>query len=198
MDEELAQASMVQEEYTSGETLMKWLVPIAAAMLLSACATNPRVNTDHDVNANFAAYHNYTWVSTTPQPGINPLLHERIKAAVDAELALKGFQKSDSPDFAVAITLGARDRVETTDLGPYRPFYPGYGLGVRTGWAHVYTETEVRTVTDGTLTIDIFDARTRQPVWHGRATQRIGSQAISNDTVNRAVSSVLEDFPPTR
>jgi hypothetical protein len=42
-------------------------------------------------------------------------------------------------------------------------FYLSYGLGVRTGWAHVYTETEVRTVADGTLTVDMFDTRTGQP-----------------------------------
>jgi hypothetical protein len=176
---------------------MKWPIQIAAALLLSACATNPRVNTDHDASANFSAYHTYAWVGPQMQPGVDPFLQERIRTAIDAELARKGFQKSDNPDFAVFITLGARDRVETTNLGPYREYYPGYGLGIHRGWAHVYSETEVRTITEGTLTVDIFDAHTRQPVWHGRATQRIGSQTVSSNTVNRAVSSVLEDFPPT-
>jgi len=54
----------------------------------------------------------------------------------------------------------------------------------------------VRNVTDGTLVIDIYDAKTKQPVWHGTATKQVGSKTVSQEELDQAVAAVLANFPP--
>lgn len=173
---------------------MRPILAMAAALSLSACETTPRVTTDFDPSANFSRYKTFDWVSQSAPQGTNPLIFERVKKSVERNLAEKSFTQSSAPDFAVAITIGARDRIEPTYWGPY--YYPGYGRAFRYGWAYPYSSGDLRTVTDGTVTIDIFDVQTRKPVWHGRATKEITGAEIDQMLIDQAVDAALESFPP--
>ncbi|PHP16556.1 hypothetical protein CG471_27500, partial [Sphingobium sp. IP1] len=55
---------------------------------------------------------------------------------------------------------------------------------------------DVRNVTDGTLTVDIYDTGTKQPVWHGTATQEVSRKSPDQATIDKAVTAVLANFPP--
>ena len=54
----------------------------------------------------------------------------------------------------------------------------------------------MRNITDGTLTIDIYDAASKAPVWHGTATQEVTSTTLSAEKVTAVVTAVLANFPP--
>ena len=176
---------------------MRLSLTVALLMTLAGCASGPSIRTDFDPSANFSSYRTYELVGQSAAGMQNALVSERVKTAIERTLAARSFNPSATPDFAVSFTLGARDRVETTHLGAYQPYYPGYGLDYRYGWARSYTTTEIRTVTEGTLVIDIYDATTRKPVWQGRATQRITPGRVDEDTINRAVAAALAKFPPS-
>jgi len=172
---------------------------LVLAATLSACASTPQVASDFDASANFASYQSYSWVRGGPQSGTNALLHQRVQDAIDAELARRGYSRVDSASaqFAIDFTLGSRDRVETSDFGDFGPYYPAYGRAYRYGWARPYSAPEIETVTDGTLIVDIYDARSKRPVWNGRATREISSSSISDSDIATAVAAVLAKFPPT-
>lgn len=166
-----------------------------ALLLLAGCASGPDVKVDVDPTANIANYRTYSWTYHDTPRGMNPLAYQRVRQSIDANLASRGYTLADPGDFAVGFTLGARDKVEVTDFGPYGAFYPGYGRGFGGGWAAPYNNVDVRNVTEGTLTIDIYDTGTKKPVWHGVATQNIGSK-VTQDQIDLAVSSVLAKFAP--
>lgn len=172
------------------------VAPVAFTLLLLAgCASGPAVKVDADPSANISNYRTYSWAYQDPPRGMNPLAYQRVRESIDASLASRGYTQAQPGDFAIGFTLGARDKVEVTDFGPYAPFYPGYGRGFRGGWAAPYNNVDVRNVTEGTLAIDIYDAATKKPVWHGVATQNIGSN-VTQQHIDTAVSSVLAKFPP--
>ena len=165
------------------------------ALALTACETTPRVTTDFDPSADFSGYRTFEWASSTPPQGVNPLVFERVKSSVERNLAAKSFTPSSSSDFAVGITIGARDRVEATNWGPY--MYPGYGRAFRYGWAYPYSQVDIRTVTEGSVSIDIFDARTKKPVWHGQAVKQITPSKVDQALIDQAVDAALANFPPS-
>jgi len=162
-----------------------------ALLLVSGCETTPNVSTDHDAAFDFSNLRTYTWVYTAPPQGMNPLQYQRVRASIDRALQQRSFTQGSPGDFAVAFTLGARDRVEVSDFGPYGPGFRPWGWGG--GWAR---QVDVRNVTDGTLVIDMYDVRTRQPIWHGVATQQISGN-VSQEQIDRAVDTMLAQFPPT-
>lgn len=170
---------------------------VISAFFLASCATTPTVKYDADAQADFSKFKTYSWAYSTAPQGSNPITVQKVKASMTAYLASRGFTKAEPGDFAVGFTLGARDRVEVTQLGSYGPYYrpwgPYAGLG---GWRAGYSAVDVRNVTDGTLAVDIYDSASKTPVWHGTATQQVSGDAPSQATIDGAVSAVLANFPP--
>jgi hypothetical protein len=171
-------------------------------LALGACATTLRVDSDFDQAANFAGYRSFAWIREDPliqssasPSAISPLNSRRIQDAIAAELQAKGYTLNPdraAADFVVAFTVGARDRLDATSYPA--PFYwGGY-------WGHAYfgSSVEVRTYREGQLSIDIFDGKTHQPVWHGGATKRITESDRKNAKaqIDAAVKAILARFPP--
>lgn len=179
--------------------MLKFAILGGAALSLAACATMPRVMTDHDPATDFTRIRTYSWVYSQPPSGMNPLLFERVKASIDRSLAARSFTLASPGDVAVAFTLGARDRVETRDFGTYSSFYPGWGRPMGPwGWTRRYSNTEIRSFTEGTLAIDMFDTATKRPVWHGSAAQRLSRDSVDQQQIDAAVDAVLARFPPSQ
>jgi hypothetical protein len=57
----------------------------------------------------------------------------------------------------------------------------------------------VRQYREGTLSIDVFDAHSHRPVWHGWAKKELTRNDMehSAEAIRKAVDSVLAKFPPT-
>ena len=161
-----------------------WLSALFA-LALAACETVPEITSDVDPNANFQSYATYQWVYQGRPEGMNPLNYDRIHSAIDAQLAAKGYRPADNGDIAIVFTVGSREKIRVTDFGYYGGYYGGFHHG----------GTSVDQYTEGALAIDVFDARTRRPVWHAQATQRISEGGADVDQINVAVASAMASLP---
>lgn len=169
-------------------------------LVLAACATL-RVGSDFDRSANFSGYHSFSWMPRERYGSRNPLVVQRAHDAIEAELTRKGFAYSSDPtaaDFTVDFTIGAQER---TDIQSFPAPYAGFGYwGYPSWWGYSYwgNEVDVRTYREGTLAIDVFDARSHKPVWHGWAKKELSRSDMeqSEAPIRVAVESVLAGFPP--
>jgi hypothetical protein len=188
----------------SGPARTGWLgLSWGAAMLtllVCACATL-RVGADFDHAASFSGYHSFTWLVREHHGSGNPLVVQRAHDAIEAELNRKGFtfaSDAAAADFAVDFTIGAQDRME---VHSYPAPYAGWEWGYPGWWGYSYwgNQVDVRQYREGTLSIDIFDARTHRPVWHGWAKRELTAADIahSEGPIREAVSALLVKFPPT-
>lgn len=184
-------------------------VLIALLSALAAC-TAPQPRTDVAAGADFAAFHRFAWYAEDAlfQPGegdkpLSLLNRRRVVEAIEATLGAKGFTKAENregADFLVAYSVGTRERISGTEMigeGFYRPWHwgwPYYGAGL--GMGHALATFDSRT--EGRLSIDVLDARTRKPVWHGVAPDTLSALDLeqSGTRVVRAAQSVLDRFPP--
>jgi Domain of unknown function (DUF4136) len=175
---------------------------IAAMVILTACTTL-RVGSDHDPAANFSAYHAYVWMPprTKIHESSNPLVVQRAHDAIQNALSAKGYQlvtDASQADFVVDFTIGSRER---TDVNSYPAPYAGPWSWRRSYWwgdPYWGSEVDVRQYREGTISIDVFDARTHRPVWHGWARKELTQADLehSNGSIREAVDSVLAQFPP--
>jgi hypothetical protein len=172
------------------------------ALMISGCATTLETRSDYDKKQSFGSYRTYAWMADQPMIAptedvarVSPLNRRRIEEAIESQFASKGFQKSSdrsAADFVVSYTVGARDRI---DAHSYPVPYRGPWLW---GWSHYGRDVDVTTYREGTLAVDVFDGRTRQPVWHGWATKRIDDSDVKHaaELIPPAVAAILKDFPP--
>jgi hypothetical protein len=159
-----------------------------------------RTGSDFDRTANFVGLRNFTIMQRPHEQVRNPLMVQRTQDAIRSRLQSRGFTYVEDPtqaDFAVDFTLGSRERINIQSYpAPWgTAWYGGPGWWGRPYWGNTI---DVRQFQEGTLSIDIFDDKTNRPVWHGWATQQLSQSDndMSEDAINRAVTAVLDRFPP--
>ncbi len=167
----------------------------ASILILAACAPAVTIHFDHDTD--FSRYRTYAW--REGHPAANPLIDQRIVAAIDEQLAAKSYQKTDTnPDLLVtyhaALTEQLSPGTASPGYGPaWGPGYGWYGRGGGTGPAG----TSPATLTVGTLTVEISDAATTRMLWHGSAEDTVGQDGDKTAaTIKKHVAALFERFPP--
>ena len=170
------------------------VVALTPVMLLAQ-----KVSYDYNKAANFAAFKTYAHKDGTKVG--QPLIDDRIVAAIDAELAAKGLTKSEAnPDVFVVYHM-AFDKQK--DISTYSSGYGGgygpYGWGWGGGWSGGTTTTQVRDILVGTLVVDIADAKKNELAWRGMATKEVNTQANPekrDKSINNAMKKVFKNYPP--
>jgi hypothetical protein len=159
------------------------------AALASAFAQ--QVTTDFDHQANFAQYKTYSWQEIKPA---NSLWDARIKNAVDAQLAAKGWTQVDSGGDVAIVAIKT-----TQTQRSLQTFYDGFGGGWRWrgfGGMGEATTTE-QDYKEGTLVVDLYDAKTRQLIWRGSAEDTLSNKAEKNEkNLDKGVAKMFKNFPP--
>ena len=177
-----------------------FMAALVATMLAPALLLAQKVSYDFNKSANFAAFKTFAHKDGTKVG--QPLIDERIDAAIDAELALKGLAKVDSnPDVFVVYHVAFDKEKDISSYssgyaGGYGPYGWGWGGG---GWGSSMTTTQVRNILIGTLVIDIADAKAGQLAWRGMATKEVDPQTKPekrDKNISNAVKKVLKNYPP--
>jgi Domain of unknown function (DUF4136) len=179
----------------------RWVIGVVSMAVVLAGCTSLKVSNDYDRAADFSGFHSFSLMLREHHRGpSNPLVTQRARDAIQAELTSKGFSfvsDAAAADFVVDFTIGSRERV---DIESYPAPYVGPYWGYPGWWGYRYwgSEVDARQYREGTLSIDIFDAHTHKPVWHGWATKELTQSDIehSEAPVRAAVKAVLAVFPP--
>src|ERR1700680_4335500 len=160
-------------------------------LLALGTAFAQQVKTDFDHQANFSQYKTYSWQEIKPA---NSLWDARIKSAVDAQLAAKGWTQVESGG-DVAIVAIETSHTERT----LQTFYDGMGGGWRWrgfGGMGESTTTE-QDYKEGTLVVDLYDTKTKPLIWRGSAEDMVSNNAEKNEkNLNKGVEKMFKKFPP--
>lgn len=164
---------------------------VILSLLLSTLALAQKINTDWDRSANFSTYHTYMW-ETSPHPA-HGLWHQRIVDAVDQQLQAKGLTKVDSnPDVWVVYSNSIHDQKEV--VGNNYGFGPGWGWGY---WGPSQVTYNTYVTKQGTLVVELADAKDKQILWRGSATDTISDNSNKNiSNLDKAVSKLFKGYPP--
>ena len=164
---------------------------ITALVLAPVVLLAQKTSFDYDKTANFAAFKTFALKDGTKVG--DPLIDNRIVAAINAELTAKGLTATaERPDLTVIYHI-AFDKQQ--DITAYSTGGGGYRWGG--GWGT--TDVRVNEILVGTMVIDIADANKNEAVWRGVGVKEIDVQAKADKrdkNINSAVKKILKDFPP--
>ncbi len=186
---------------------MKWLMlSVLATILLSSCSS-VKVLSDYDREADFSTYKSYAFYKTgIDQAEISDLDKKRILRAIEDEMNARGFVKSTDPDLLVSIFTREREQVDVYNYPYGWGWGPGWGwggwggwYGPGWGWGPAYYGPTVSTRTEGSLYIDLIDAKIKQLVWQGKGVGTLNkSKKIEKkeQQIRQFVSEIMEQYPP--
>jgi hypothetical protein len=176
-------------------------VPVVA-VTLTACST---LSVKSDVNTaligsvrctSFAWVGSFRGNSALRSTVASPLNESRLRAAIAAHLKSGYIQDAPAPaDCLVGYGIGST-YVVSGGGGPYPYYGYGYGWGpywggYGWGWPGPYVYRE------GIIAIDLYDARTRQPLWHASVDQSLHdvSGPEAEKRIDAAVTALFTKYP---
>ncbi len=175
--------------------------------LLTGCSSTRTITVDYSPRADFDSFKTFQYMdSDVNVTAANPLVHDRIVAAIKEEMLAIGFEEVDEyPD--VYVTYYSRLDQEvvlyttTTSMGHHSSMHRSswYRYSSPWGWGSSFSHstTRPRTYTTGTLVIDMWKAREKELVWRGTVSDLLtGDTGRDADLINRSINAVFLKFPP--
>jgi hypothetical protein len=185
--------------------LNRYVVAGALGLVLAACSSL-HVTTDVNPNLSVTSCHTYAFakefVANANQPAAygNPLNAERLRVAIESNLAARGIQRADraAADCVVGYAMGTRQVFNDY----YNGFGPGWGFGGGYygrrggiyggwGWDGPYVSDETR------IAVDLFDAKSHTPIWHASVSQSVGDLTGPNAEakIGAGTAAIFAKFP---
>ena len=169
--------------------LSKLLLLFFTILLTSACSS-VRVSTDYDTSIDFTKYKTFAFYKKgIDKAPIKNLDKKRILRALEANLVAKGMSKSSSPDLLISLFTKSRERININDNRFNGFWYP---------WYYTPNPVIVSQHTEGTLFIDLLDAKNKELVWQGVGT---GALIMRNSKerevrMKEFVNEIMLKYPP--
>jgi hypothetical protein len=170
---------------------IKITLSLLVILILASCSS-VRVATDYDKDNDFTRYNSFAFY----KPGIDAaeisdLDKKRILRAIETELRDKGMVKSDNPNLLVSIFTESRENVNI-----YQNNF-GYGWGWDPFFWGPGGMNSVSSNVEGTLYIDLIDARRNELVWQGLGTGILSLDMEKKDKkIKEIVNKIMAEYPP--
>jgi hypothetical protein len=189
-----ALAHVIQED---GMRRVLLLAAVLLASVVAGCATPLVIDHDYDTTYDFSKLRTYAWLPSPPGNQMEDMTEKRVQGAVNNQLQTKGYsQTNESPDFLVAVE-GIKKTVTAGSVGV------GASVAIPVGGRgalHVGGgRSQPRTKEEGTLNVNIVDAKTQTVIWKGMASAALQpkkSPEEQQQRINQVVAELLKSFPP--
>lgn len=177
--------------------LRGWILAIAGAALLTACASGPEIRRDVSPAAKFGTYKTFGYFSelATDRAGYETVFTARLKDSTRRQMESKGYVSSDTdPDLLLNFYANVEEKQEIRST-PVSIGYYGYrgafGYGISTPRVETYSYKE------GTLTIDLVDRKQNALVWNATAEGRVSKEARKNPgpAIDAVVTEMMAPLP---
>jgi hypothetical protein len=154
--------------------------------LVSAIAVGQTVSVNYNHSQSFSGYHTYAWASNNANQIQNSILAQVAQQDIDAALAAKGFTKvteAQNPDIILVVSGGLRQQTS----------YSAWGMrGIGGGMGGITPQQNV----EGTLVVDLHDAKTQSLVWRGIGQDTLGNNGGKNQQiVQNAINKMFKQWP---
>ncbi len=179
---------------------MSGLVLTVFVAMLSGCAS-VRVQTDYDPSVDFSQYHTYRLAQPTDGIPLSPSADTALREALHTGLADRGIMEvtEGDADLDVVWHIFTQEQASVqqyTDWGyahggawpdRYGPYYMWPGAPM--------TYTDVNYYIEGTLILDLVDAKTSRLVFRGTGKGEVGSPKANAGKIREAVGRIVRDIP---
>jgi len=170
---------------------------LSMLLALTGCAV-----TDLDRSVDFAAYRTFDWgeadIKVENPVYESDLINKNIRHTVEEEFEKRGIVRDrESPDFIISYHTYTEQK-ERYSRNPYYayPYYPfRFYPFFYWGWPHVYGPPYAEQYTEGTLIIDITDAKSDELLWRGTVSGKVDDVKNLQKQIAKGVRAIIKKYP---
>lgn len=173
---------------------------LSAVLILSACSSGPNIVTNAAPGFDLVGYQTFSFLRplSTDNGNVRTILSNELIDSTQRELEFAGLRHVDTGgDLLVNFVVSTRETIQTRPSSGMSMHHGRGSYGTWGGYSMSMSTSEVVQRTEGTLAIDIIDAKQLQLVWEGAATGRVTDQTRQNRAaaIDAAVKEILAKFP---
>jgi len=172
---------------------MKYLLILISSVILVSCGAT--VSYDYDTQTIFSKYKTYNFYPNVSS-GLSNLDNIRIMKATDSILQLRGFEKSESPQFLINFFAKEFISQSNTSIGF------GVGTGGNNGSVGVSGGVPVGgDIINQKLTLDFIDEKEDDLFWQAVGSDKLKVKASSlqkNIYYFELIDKILKGYPPEK
>jgi hypothetical protein len=186
--------SQVSDFTHQGDEYMKWQHKGAWVLLFAlmiGCGSTASL-VDFNKSALRASYRSFDFMPQPAPSAMGPIAESPanrtvIMSSIERNLKRRGLaKKSLEPDLLVAYYAGFRGKVDVSFWG-YK-YSPDDEYQNGTVHAEAYE--------DGTIIIDLVDAKSSELIWRGWSKGIISSPGKAENSIRMTINKVMENYPP--
>lgn len=176
------------------------LVAFIIVAPLAACESGPTIITNSAPDFSLVNYKTFSFFRPlgTDRGDVQSLESKQLIMSTTRELEMAGLRRDDAnPDLLVNFVLSSRETLQTRPSTSASVHHGRGRYGTWSGWSAGASTTEVVQRTEGTLGVDVVDARRQQLVWEGAATKRVTDSTRQNrdQALDGAIADIFRQFP---
>lgn len=174
---------------------------LLSLLLLAGCATGPLISSDSDPQADFASYRSYGFYSplAVEPKGYSTPSSNVMKAAVRREMEARGYVYDESePDLLVNINAYVNERQDVVSMPEVNyTYYYSYRANTYFAVPFWSERTSVSRYREGTLNVDLVDARAKRLAWEGVAVGRVArlKPGEREQRINATIAEIFAAYP---
>ena len=173
---------------------------VSMIVLIAGCTSGPTIITNSAPGFSLAGYQTFGFLQplSTDNGNVRTLLSSELIDSTRRELEAAGLRyQENGADLLVNFAAATRETLQTRPSSGASVRYGAGRYGTWGGYSMSMSTNEVVQRTEGTLAIDIIDARQMQLVWEGAASGRVTDSVRQNraEAVDLAVRDILAQFP---
>jgi len=185
------------------QTRMRRLT-LGIGLILAAGCAGQQVTTDYSPATSFSQFTTFALVSSPDTAAAQQLLDQRVRNAVQAQLTTKGLTPADRQNADLYVGYGMVDKTHRQVYS----YNDGWGWGGGWGWRYyrwgvawpMTVQRRVETYTDGTVVVNLVDAKTKKVVWEGEVPDVVNlpvdNPVRATKEVDAAVTKLFTKYPP--
>ncbi|MBY0536642.1 MAG: DUF4136 domain-containing protein [Chitinophagaceae bacterium] len=178
------------------------LVLIMDFGMFSSCTVTS--HTDKVLDVDFSKYQSFAWIDSARSTGLhssNSILDQNIRSATRKEMTMKGLREQHSNpdlyiDYSVSVESSVRRSSDPVYSYPYTQYiytrrgvvpiwYPSMYMGSRT------YQTKVK---EGTIRIQLYDAKTNKMIWQGWANSELNGNTMTSKDALTQIKAIFKKF----
>ncbi len=156
--------------------------------MTSAVAFGQQVSVNYNRSQSFSQYHTYALGGNNANEIKDSILAQSAQSDINAAMQAKGLrmvQASEMPDLFLTVSGGMKESTSWSAMGM---------RGIGGGFGSITPQQNV----EGTMIVELFDAKTQSIVWRGIAQDTLGTNGGKNTKmVQNAVNKMFKQWPKT-
>ena len=168
--------------------MIKRFFSIFIILILTTCASQPRIETDKDNEYDLSSYKSFKieqpeLTNSPSQISLNPILMQRVERAIQSSLEAKGLKENSDADMTVRFFIGTNREVERSTGMSSRSFYNDRYWDSR--------DQRFLKVDKDEIAIHFHDNKTDEVIWYAfsrfNRSLNIKDQSAINSLIEKAI-----------